>query len=723
MLVERGEMEDGASIDGGLLAHAVPQGVVEVIGQRLNRLSKECNDLLTTAAVIGRQFDFSLLAGLMDETTETALLGVVDEALETHIIHEVPDSRDRYQFSHALVQQTLLVRISTSRRVRLHAKIGEVLETLYDQTGDHAAELAYHFDEASPVVGTQKLVKYTLLAGERELEADAPEAAIGHFQRGLTAKGLDVDGSTRALDPEAAALMFGLGRAQAATLGRQHLDVAYASLNRAFNFYAESNDVDQAVGVAVYPLMTLPGHHAAMELMTRALGLVPPDSPEAGRLLSRYLLVSGLEEGDYPAATEAFDGALAIAQRTGDLAQATRTLVNSSFVDFWHLRWPEAISKGLRVIELTQKGEPDQLSEVSARFWVGVTLQLIGDSKGAQPHALAMLSTAESLRDRYWLATAFWLNEMALTIEGNWQAARDYNERGLSVSPSDTRLLVTRLRLEHEIGNKVGGQVHRERLVEALRPITPGGSFDYASTALMIPVVARITGEVDHLYIAEKAAASVISAESATAFVSKLARLGLGLMAVVRGDAEAAREQYIGVGSADDAFLWVSGQRVLGLLAYTMGDLDQAETHFEEALSFCRKAGYVPELGWTCRDYAEALTKRNKAGDRARALDLLGEALSISEELGMRPLGEQVSILKDLADSGPFRPPAYPAGPTEREIDVIRLIAAGRTDREIAEELIIAVRTVTTHVANILNKTGAANRAEAASFATRHGLD
>ena len=89
----------------------------------------------------------------------------------------------------------------------------------------------------------------------------------------------------------------------------------------------------------------------------------------------------------------------------------------------------------------------------------------------------------------------------------------------------------------------------------------------------------------------------------------------------------------------------------------------------------------------------------------------------------MRPLGEQVSILKDLADSGPFRPPAYPAGLTEREIDVIRLIAAGRTDREIAEELIIAVRTVTTHVANILNKTGAANRAEAASFATRHGLD
>ena len=54
---------------------------------------------------------------------------------------------------------------------------------------------------------------------------------------------------------------------------------------------------------------------------------------------------------------------------------------------------------------------------------------------------------------------------------------------------------------------------------------------------------------------------------------------------------------------------------------------------------------------------------------------------------------------------------------------MVCLIAQGKTDREIAQELTISVRTVTTHVGNILNKTGSANRAEAASFATRHGLD
>ena len=74
-------------------------------------------------------------------------------------------------------------------------------------------------------------------------------------------------------------------------------------------------------------------------------------------------------------------------------------------------------------------------------------------------------------------------------------------------------------------------------------------------------------------------------------------------------------------------------------------------------------------------------------------------------------------------ESTPLRGPAYPDGLTQRELDVIRLVAAGRTDREIAGELVISVRTVTTHVGNILNKTGAANRAEAASYATRHGLE
>ncbi|MCH8281566.1 MAG: tetratricopeptide repeat protein [Chloroflexi bacterium] len=88
--------------------------------------------------------------------------------------------------------------------------------------------------------------------------------------------------------------------------------------------------------------------------------------------------------------------------------------------------------------------------------------------------------------------------------------------------------------------------------------------------------------------------------------------------------------------------------RLLGLLSQTMGNLDQAASHFGDALTFCRKAGYRPELAWTCCDYADALRERDGDGDRAKAMSLLDESLAISGELGMRPLMERVLSRREI---------------------------------------------------------------------------
>ena len=88
----------------------------------------------------------------------------------------------------------------------------------------------------------------------------------------------------------------------------------------------------------------------------------------------------------------------------------------------------------------------------------------------------------------------------------------------------------------------------------------------------------------------------------------------------------------------------------------------------------------------------------------------------------MRPLTERVVALQKRAEPQLEAAPAYPDGVTQREVEVLRLVAAGKTDREIAEELIISIRTVSNHVSSILNRTNAANRAEAATYASRHGL-
>ena len=92
----------------------------------------------------------------------------------------------------------------------------------------------------------------------------------------------------------------------------------------------------------------------------------------------------------------------------------------------------------------------------------------------------------------------------------------------------------------------------------------------------------------------------------------------------------------------------ISADRLLGLLSQTMGNLDEATGHFEDALTFCRKAGYRPELAWTCCDYADALRERDGEDDRAKAMTLLDESLAISSELGMRPLMERVLSRREI---------------------------------------------------------------------------
>ncbi len=87
---------------------------------------------------------------------------------------------------------------------------------------------------------------------------------------------------------------------------------------------------------------------------------------------------------------------------------------------------------------------------------------------------------------------------------------------------------------------------------------------------------------------------------------------------------------------------------MLALLSQTLQNLDQAASHFENALALCRKAGYRPELAWTCCDYADTLLQRNEPGDREKAVSLLDESLAISSELGMRPLMERVLSRREL---------------------------------------------------------------------------
>ena len=190
------------------------------------------------------------------------------------------------------------------------------------------------------------------------------------------------------------------------------------------------------------------------------------------------------------------------------------------------------------------------------------------------------------------------------------------------------------------------------------------------------------------------------------------------------GDTAEAAEHYRYLESAAGTYGLgdISVDRLLGKLAHSLGRMEQAAVHFEDALTFSRAVGYRPELAWTCHDYAELMLNQDGRGKRDQASSLLDEALSLSTELGMKPLLERVTSLRQKVGSQPTERPAYPDGLTAREVEVLGLVAQGKTNQEIAEELIIALNTVLHHVSNILSKTGSANRTEAAVYANRSGL-
>ena len=162
--------------------------------------------------------------------------------------------------------------------------------------------------------------------------------------------------------------------------------------------------------------------------------------------------------------------------------------------------------------------------------------------------------------------------------------------------------------------------------------------------------------------------------------------------------------------------------RYLGMLATTMERWEDAAQHFEDALAMNARMGARPWLAHTQHQYAVMLLARNQPGDRDKAMSLLQEALTTARALGMHALERRIAVYVEP------RPASVPAAPdvlddlSQREVEVLRLLAAGKSNREIADVLCISLNTVATHVRNILAKTGAANRTEAAAYALRHGL-
>jgi DNA-binding CsgD family transcriptional regulator len=161
-----------------------------------------------------------------------------------------------------------------------------------------------------------------------------------------------------------------------------------------------------------------------------------------------------------------------------------------------------------------------------------------------------------------------------------------------------------------------------------------------------------------------------------------------------------------------------AADRYLGLLATTLGDHDRAVEHFDTALAFNRDMGATTWVAHTLYAFGRTLRMRGGADDAVRASELLSEAAMLAERIGMPLLLARAKALGARVERARIPPDEL----SWREIDILRLVAIGRSNREIGEELHISGHTVANHVRSILRKTGASNRTEAAGYAFRHAL-
>ncbi len=165
-----------------------------------------------------------------------------------------------------------------------------------------------------------------------------------------------------------------------------------------------------------------------------------------------------------------------------------------------------------------------------------------------------------------------------------------------------------------------------------------------------ITQIAQITGGDEHFDLAYKLIETMLASPQATQGRIYSANAARAHIAVQLNDVALAREQYTMLEAISESRHsgGISAHRLLGLLAHTIGNLDGGATHFEESIASCRKAGYRPELAWTCCDYADMLRERDGPGDQNKAATLLDEALAISTELGMKPLMERVLSRREI---------------------------------------------------------------------------
>jgi class 3 adenylate cyclase/tetratricopeptide (TPR) repeat protein len=676
LLVSDGRLRSPAA--GRSWSIDIPQSVREVVGRRLDRLSPECNRMLTTAAVIGREFGTDVLQQV-EATAEDRLLDILEEALGARVVSEVPGALGRYIFAHALIRETLYEELTATRRVRLHRRIGEALEALYGSYPEpHLAELAYHFCEAAQTGDVQRAVAYAVRAADRAVALMAHEEAVRHYERGLHVLELLEPAAERERCELLLRLSESLWRSgeydrakavalEAAGMARRHdepTQLAQAAL---------------AYGGRLIAFAAVVRDEALVALLEEALAALPAgDSRLRAEVLARLA-----EEVTF---TESFERraalageAIAMARRLDDpvvLAGALRSA-------HWALWCADNLEERQAWVEemlALARRVGDRTRELEVRIFAVWNLVERCEVDAAEREYTAIAAVIDTLRQPY-LSWGRAVVAAQLTIVrgrlGELEAAAEetlrIGQEAQNVNAPFVFGIQTAFRL-FELGR--AGEL--EPLLGSFLGMYPAIA---PNLRAFLALSRAASGRPDDA----RADFDALTAERCAAVPRNIAWLFtvavLAETAALLGDTARARELFDLLApfadrhvSAGPTISFGSAARYLGLLAATTGRREEAARHFETALAANARMGTLHALAHTQLDHAELLLAGGTAAERARAFELLNRALVTAQGLGMRPLVERLLAAKLRAQGLDF-------GTLPLSLDaVVDLVAQERPD-------------------------------------------
>jgi len=621
----------------------IPEGVREVVQQRLARLGGVTHDVLRRAAVIGLQFELTVLEAVA-EVAVAALDDALEEARSAGLVQELPAAPITYRFAHALVRSTLLEGLGAGRRGRLHRRVGETIERLHAADVErHLADLAHHFAQATAVDGdADQAIHYAIGAGNHALSQLAHDQATEHFRRALDL--LDSHASGR--DDLRGEALIGLGEAQ-----RRAGDPAHRqTLLDAARLAAAAGDARQLARAALAngrgTMSSASGEVdvervAALEAALAGGDAVPDD------LRARLLVRLALElqfAGDHDRCVDLGDEALGLARRCGDRATLAQVLMGHRNALGAALDPVTRAAESAELLTLArQLGDPAVLATALA-FRASDAME--AGHVEESDRALAEFETLGAELDQPLLQwSALYSRSARVLFAGRLaeseRLATEAMEVGQAAGQPDAFLFY-------------GGQLFQIRLEQGrlveMEPLVTAVAAQSAELVVARSLLALLYCELGRLDEA-RPVFDALAAEGFAAIPWDATRLGIlaqcAMVCARLGDAEQAaslveRLEPVPVAVIGSDLSWLGARGYyLGLLATTLARWDDAERWFQEALTLHERLG-AP--GWCARTrlaWAELLLARSDGDDRVRAQALGREALATAERLGMEALAAQ----------------------------------------------------------------------------------